>query len=90
MRVRPIVLPGEAEFELFRGEIGRYDGITIHQQFSDAIEAMHRQHIPPGVDGNYVMFAHPSVIEQYRAAARTSRRKQTDHPRVLLRQTHRG
>jgi len=30
MRVRPIVLPGDAEFELIVGEIGRLEGVTFH------------------------------------------------------------
>jgi len=30
MRVRPIILPGDDEFRLFTGEIGRYEGVTFH------------------------------------------------------------
>lgn len=30
MRVRTIVLPGEDEFELIRGEIGRLEGVIFH------------------------------------------------------------
>jgi len=30
MRVRPIILPGDDEFRLFTGEIGRLEGMTFH------------------------------------------------------------
>ena len=66
MRVRPIVLPGDAEFELFRGEIGRYESVRFIESTPDIhamVAAMKRQHIPPGPDGNYIAIVHPSYMK---------------------------
>jgi len=67
MRVRPIVLPGDPEFELITEEIGRYESIRFIESTPDIhaiIVAMKRQHIPPGPDGNYIAIVHPSYMNE--------------------------
>ena len=66
MRVRPIVLPGDVEFEFFTPELGRYESVRFIESTPDIhamVAAMKRQHIPPGPDGNYIAIVHPSYMK---------------------------
>lgn len=67
MRVRPIVLPGDAEYELFAGEIRRNESFrfiefnpSVHEAMNQMIDNMKLQHIKPNKNGKYIAFVHPA------------------------------
>lgn len=84
MRVRPVIVPGDAEWvlgptegpyyptELFTGEIGRYEGITIMEPgvSIDDIRRMReharKHHIKPDADGCYIAMVTPDWTRDLR------------------------
>ena len=68
MRVRPIVLPGDEEYELFTGEVGRYENFRFisSADIHAAVKLMKNNHIPPNKNGKYVAFVHPSFLSHLR------------------------